>query len=206
MGARRACARRLPGAHGGVRGSRGESAAPHRCAERETRRCGAIAESVSRRRRGQRARIAEGAPGGLLAAGTLRTGIDLRSSGERDQQQGGRTMSARHSLSRHILIAAVACVAAFGSDSAAAADKKPAPKPAAHDQGSGEPRSPGLARSADRREAAAGDRAVPPASWSCSRRTRRCAPRRCAGSATCRSKSTRPRAPRASSPVSRAWS
>jgi tetratricopeptide (TPR) repeat protein len=38
-------------------------------------------------------------------------------------------MSARHSLSRHILIAAVACVAAFGSDSAAAADKKSAPKP-----------------------------------------------------------------------------
>ena len=38
-------------------------------------------------------------------------------------------MSGRHSLSRHILIAAVACVAAFGSDSAAAADKKSAPKP-----------------------------------------------------------------------------
>ena len=38
-------------------------------------------------------------------------------------------MSARHSLSRHILIVAVACVGAFGSESAAAADKKTVPAP-----------------------------------------------------------------------------
>jgi len=38
-------------------------------------------------------------------------------------------MSARTSLSRHILIVAVACVGVFGSESAAAADKKTAAKP-----------------------------------------------------------------------------
>src|ERR1044072_5828855 len=38
-------------------------------------------------------------------------------------------MSARHSLSRHILIVAVACVGALGSQSAAAADRKGAAKP-----------------------------------------------------------------------------
>ena len=39
-------------------------------------------------------------------------------------------MSARYSLSRHIVIVAVACVGAFGSESAVAADKKGAPQPA----------------------------------------------------------------------------
>ena len=71
-------------------------------------------------------------------------------------------MSARHSLSRHILIAAIACVARVRSDSAAAADKKPAPKPARtikdlenrEVQVSPDPPT--------RREAAAGDRAIPP--------------------------------------------
>ena len=38
-------------------------------------------------------------------------------------------MSARHSLSRHLLIVTIACVGAFGSESAAAADKKNAAKP-----------------------------------------------------------------------------
>ena len=72
-------------------------------------------------------------------------------------------MSARHSLSRHMLIAAIACVGAFGSDSRARPPtRRRRQAAAAHDQGSGEPRGPGLARSADRREAAAGDRAVPP--------------------------------------------
>ena len=87
-----------PGADRGVRGSRGESPAAHRCAEREARSGCAVAEPVSRGDRSQGAGIAEGASRGVLAAGALCAGVDLRSRVERRHQQRGRAMSARHSL------------------------------------------------------------------------------------------------------------
>ena len=166
-----------------------------------------VAEPLSGRDRGQGTRIAEGASRGVLAAGALRAGLDLRSRVERQryQQRAARNERPQCTVPPHPdrgarLHRCARCRRRVGCREEAGSEAR------AHDQGSREPRSPGLARSAERREAAAGDRAVPPASWSCSRRTRRCAPKRCAASAICRSRSTKPRAPRAWTPASKAWS
>ena len=72
-------------------------------------------------------------------------------------------------------------------------------KPHRHDPGPREREVKVKPRSADRRASRSRRSSSTVASSSWSRRTRRCAPKRCAASATCRSKSTKRRAPRAPS-------